>query len=236
MKQIVLPDYFRTEGRSLYHSEMGDFYGKKENFKMWHWLMRNYDKRIPDYIAYAEQYRFKYKENFRTCPIEVDVARCKLGKGFTREFREELNKKIKSLNKRYLDSLNGILKNITLNVKLDVVENIVELNKLVVNQYTINAYEDNNKPNEQWIYKNRFIEPGDFNYKFSPYINDDKYWNVKSKKDMYLGVATFGVSENRAINAYKSLNQYISYVIGELQEWLRSIKNEDVYKNELKCS
>ena len=118
----------------------------------------------------------------------------------------------------------------------DVVENIVELNKLVVNQYTINAYENNNKPNEQWAYKNRFIEPGDFNYKFSPYIDDDKYWNVKSKKDMYLGVATFGVSENRAINAYKSLNQYISYVIGELREWLRSIKNEDVYKNELKCS
>lgn len=36
MKQIVLPDYFKTEGRNLYHSEMGDFYGKKENFKMWH--------------------------------------------------------------------------------------------------------------------------------------------------------------------------------------------------------
>ena len=60
--------------------------------------------------------------------------------------------------------------------------------------------------------------------------------NYFNKKDMYLGVATFGVSENRAINAYKSLNQYISYVIGELQEWLKSIKNEDVYKNELKCS
>lgn len=237
MKQIVLPDYFRTEGRSLYHSEMGDFYGKKENFKMWHWLMRNYDKRIPDYVAYAEQYRFRNKENFKTCNIHIEASRCKLGKSFvTEEFIESLNKKIKTIRKKHLDSLNGILKNITLHIKIDVTEDLVELDRLTVEQYTIAGSETNNDPKKQWVYRKRMVKAGDLSYRFSPYIDDSKYWNIKSKKDMYIGTASFGVSESRAVGTYRGLNQYISYVVGELREWLDSLKGSNILKEEIKYS
>ena len=232
MKRITFPKYFVTEGRRLYHSEMGDFYGKKENFKMWHWLMRNFDKRIPDYIAYAEQYRFKSKEDFRTCKIDIEVSRCELGKCFgTNEFEDKLNKFIKSLNKRYLDSLNGVLKKMTLYVKVDIQNDIIELDRIIVNQYTLAGSEKNNDPKKQWIYGYRTIKARDFSYRFSPYIDDSKYWDVKSKNYQYLGVASFGVSDNRSVTTYRSLNKYITYVVSEIREYINSIKDTETYKN-----
>lgn len=237
MKQIVLPDYFRTNGKSLWHSEIGDFYGKKENFKMWHWIVRNYDKRIPDYIAYAEQYRFKNKEDFKTCPVDIEASRCELGKIFaTEEFVKALHEKLRTIKKRNLDSLNGILKHITLTVKIDVTKDIVELDRLTVNQYTIAGSETNNDPKKQWVYRKRMVKAGDLSYRFSPYIDDSKYWNIESKKNTYLGTASFGVSESRATGTYKSLNQYISYVVRELREWMKSIKGSEILKEEIKYS
>ena len=237
MKQIVLPDYFRSNGKSLWHSEMGDFYGKKENFKLWHWLVRNYDKRVPDYIVYAEQYRFKNKEDFNTCTIDIEASRCELGKIFaTEEFVKALNEKLRTIKKRNIDSLNGILKHITLTVKIDVTKDIVELDRLTINQYTIAGSETNNDPKKQWIYRKRMVKAGDLSYRFSPYIDDTKYWTPKSKNDMYLGTASFGVSESRSIATYKSLNQYISYVVGEVREWLGSLKGTEILKEEIKYS
>lgn len=237
MKQITFPEYFKSNGRSLFHSEIGDFYGKKENFKMWHWLIRNHDKRIPDYIGYAEQFRFKNKENFNTCTVSTEASRCELGKSFaTEEFVKALEEKVKSIRKKNLDSLNGILKNITLHVKIDVTKDTVELDRLTVDQYTIAGSETNNDPKKQWVYRKRSVKAGDFSYRFSPYIDDSKYWNIKSKNDMYLGTASFGVSESRATGTYRSLNQYISYVVGELREWLKSLKGTDLLKEEIKYS
>ena len=237
MRQIVFPDYFKSNGRSLFHSEIGDFYGKKENFKLWHWIVRNYDKRVPDYIGYAEQFRFKNKDNFNTCTVSIEASRCELGKSFaTEEFVKALEEKVKSIRKKNLDSLNGILKNITLHVKIDVTKDLVELDRLTVDQYTIAGSESNNDPKKQWVYRKRSVKAGDFSYRFSPYIEDSKYWNIKSKNDMYLGTASFGVSESRATGTYKSLNQYISYVVGELREWLNSLKGTDLLKEEIKYS
>lgn len=235
MKQIVFPDYFRTDGKALFHSEMGDFYGKQEHFKLWHWLVRNFDKRVPDYVAYAEQYRWKNKERVLSCNINLELSRCELGKTFvTDEFVETLLTKVNNLKKRYLDSLNGVLKNIRLVIKVDPLNNIVELNRLIITQYTFNADENINDPSKQWVYKSRTVEPGDFSYRFSPYLNDSDYWDVTSKKYLYFGVTSFGVSQNRAKNAYRSLNKYITYVTGELREWLNSIKYTRLIKNEIK--
>lgn len=234
---ITYPDYFRTENRYIYHSQMGEFPGKKENFKMWHWIVRNHDKMVPDYVAYGEQYRWINKADHKSCSISVEASRCQLGKSFgTEEFKEELNKKIKSLKKRYFDSLNGILKHITLIVKIDLAKDIVELDHLIVEQYTFAASEKNNDPKQQWIYRKRRIKAGDFSYRFSPYIDDSKYWNVSSKNDLYLGVASFGVSESRSTNTYKGLNKYISYVVGELREWVNSIKHTKLAQDEIENS